>query len=81
MNILDEIVSKKKTRVNEAKSKVPIEDIQNQSSVCFFLLKNQGRCVCCELLSSLSIGIPLVAMAVTQGFPVFPTFDGQWSFR
>ena len=30
MNILDEIVSKKKTRVNEAKSKVPIEDIQNQ---------------------------------------------------
>ena len=30
MNILDEIVSKKKTRVNEAKSKVSIEDIQNQ---------------------------------------------------
>ena len=30
MNILNEIVSKKKTRVNEAKSKVPIEDIQNQ---------------------------------------------------
>ena len=30
MNILEEIVSKKKTRVNEAKSKVPIEDIQNQ---------------------------------------------------
>jgi indole-3-glycerol phosphate synthase len=30
MNILDEIISKKRTRVNEAKSKVPIEDIQNQ---------------------------------------------------
>ena len=30
MNILDEIVSKKRTRVNEAKSKAPIEDIHNQ---------------------------------------------------
>ena len=30
MNILDEIVSKKRTRVNEAKSIVSIEDIQNQ---------------------------------------------------
>ena len=30
MNILDEIVSKKRTRVNAAKSQVSIEDIQNQ---------------------------------------------------
>ena len=30
MNILDEIVSKKRTRVSEAKSIVSIEDIQNQ---------------------------------------------------
>ena len=30
MNILDEIVSKKRTRVHEAKSKVPIEDIHNK---------------------------------------------------
>ena len=30
MNILEEIVSKKRTRVNEAKSIVSIEDIQNQ---------------------------------------------------
>ena len=30
MNILEEIVSKKRTRVNEAKSKAPIEDIHNQ---------------------------------------------------
>ena len=30
MNILDEIVSKKRTRVNEAKLIVSIEDIQNQ---------------------------------------------------
>ena len=30
MNILDEIVSKKRTRVGEAKSIVSIEDIQNQ---------------------------------------------------
>jgi len=30
MNILDEIVLKKRTRVNEAKSKVPLEDIHNQ---------------------------------------------------
>ena len=32
MNILDEIVSKKRTRVNEAKSKAPIEDIHNPVS-------------------------------------------------
>ena len=30
MNILDEIVSKKRIRVSEAKSIVSIEDIQNQ---------------------------------------------------
>ena len=30
MNILDEIVSKKRKRVDEVKSQVSIEDIQNQ---------------------------------------------------
>ena len=40
MNILDEIVSKKRKRVDEVKSQVSIEDIQNQLAKIPFLKSN-----------------------------------------
>ena len=55
MNILDEIVSKKRIRVSEAKSIVSIEDIQNQlaksSSQSNFKknLENQAQAIIAEI--------------------------------
>ena len=56
MNILDEIVSKKRTRVNEAKSIVSIEDIQNQLEKLSSLksnfknnLENQTQAIIAEI--------------------------------
>ena len=56
MNILDEIVSKKRTRVDEVKSQVSIEDIQNQlaktpSSKSNFKesLENQKQAIIAEI--------------------------------
>ena len=55
MNILDEIVSKKRIRVSEAKSIVSIEDIQNQlaksSSQSNFKknLENQAQSIIAEI--------------------------------
>ena len=56
MNILDEIVSKKRTRVNEAKSIVSIEDIQNQLAKSSSLksnfknnLENQAQAIIAEI--------------------------------
>ena len=56
MNILDEIVSKKRTRVNEAKSIVSIEDIQNQLAKLSSLksnfknnLENQAQAIIAEI--------------------------------
>jgi len=56
MNILDEIVSKKRTRVNEAKSIVSIEDIQNQLEKLSLLksnfknnLENQTQAIIAEI--------------------------------
>ena len=43
MNILDEIVSKKRTRVSEAKSIVSIEDIQNQLAKSSSSLKSNFK--------------------------------------
>ena len=56
MNILDEIVSKKRTRVSEAKSIVSIEDIQNQLAKSSSLksnfkynLENQAQAIIAEI--------------------------------
>ena len=56
MNILDEIVSKKRTRVSEAKSIVSIEDIQNQLAKLSSLksnfkknLENQTQAIIAEI--------------------------------
>ena len=56
MNILDEIVSKKRTRVNEAKSIVSIEDIRNQLAKSSLLksnfknnLENQAQAIIAEI--------------------------------
>ena len=56
MNILDEIVSKKRTRVSEAKSIVSIEDIQNQLAKSPSLksnfknnLENQAQAIIAEI--------------------------------
>ena len=56
MNILDEIVSKKRTRVSEAKSIVSIEDIQNQLAKSSSLksnfkknLENQTQAIIAEI--------------------------------
>ena len=65
MNILDEIVSKKRTRVNEAKSIVSIEDIQNQLAKLSSLksnfkknLENQTQAIIAEIKkASPSVGI------------------------
>ena len=56
MNILDEIVSKKRKRVDEVKSQVSIEDIQNQLAKIPFLksnfkknLENQKQSIIAEI--------------------------------
>ena len=56
MNILDKIVSKKRKRVDEAKSQVSIEDIQNQLAEIPFLksnfkksLENQEQSIIAEI--------------------------------
>ena len=56
MNILDEIVAKKRTRVSEAKSIVSIEDIQNQLAKSSSLksnfknnLENQAQAIIAEI--------------------------------
>ena len=61
MNILDEIVSKKRTRVNEAKSIVSTEDIQNQlakssSPKSNFKnnLQNQAQAIIAEIKKAVS---------------------------
>ncbi len=62
MNILDEIVSKKRTRVNEAKSIVSIEDIQNQLAKSSSLksnfknnLENQAQAIIADNFKSARI--------------------------
>ena len=56
MNILDEIVSKKRKRVDEVKSQVSIEDIQNQLAKTHSLksnfkknLENQKQSIIAEI--------------------------------
>ena len=65
MNILDEIVLKKRTRVTEAKSIVSIEDIQNQLAKSSSLksnfknnIENQAQAIIAEIKkASQSAGI------------------------